>query len=58
MMKIRVSCSTDDDLKRTLEILSPIADHVKVSNNREGGFRKAYFDVDPEKFTVVFSGKT
>lgn len=52
-VKIRISYTTEDELSGVLRLLSPLLKSYKVSNNRDGRYKKAYAEI-----RAVNSGRT
>ena len=45
--KIKVSYQDPQELAHVLRLLHPIVKKYKISENREGSFRKAYLELEP-----------
>lgn len=46
-VKIKVSYQEPQELAHVLRLLRPIVKKYKISENREGSFRKAYLELEP-----------
>lgn len=52
-VKIRISYTTEEELAGVLRLLSPVLKDCRVSNNRDGRYKKAYAEI-----RAVNSGRT
>lgn len=44
-VKIKISYTTDEELKKVLQALSPVMKGYKISKNQEGKYKKVYVEV-------------
>lgn len=51
-VKIRISYTTEEELAGVLRLLSPVLKDCRISNNRDGRYKKAYAEI-----RAVNSGK-
>lgn len=58
-VKIRISYTTEEELAGVLRLLSPVLKDCRVSNNRDGRYKKAYAEIlNDNHLAAVNSGRT
>lgn len=46
-VKIKISYTTNEELEKILQVLSPVMKDYRISRNQEGKYKKAYVKVKP-----------